>query len=90
MRNLGARGADHDMVSTCEKWSNGLGGVVTPRVRRGEVEGGKVEAVGGATPLFMCTVEHYALTTRCVIGKLTNNLFITQPYCYWPCWLVVK
>lgn len=52
--------------------------------RRGGLPVSGAERVGGwravvgrdATELFMCTSEHYALTTRCVIGKLTNNLFV--------------
>lgn len=37
------------------------------------VAGGVVRGEMGWVPLFMCTGEHYAVTARCVIGKLTNN-----------------
>lgn len=72
-------GAGHDMLSTREKWGSEGGwdvlpfGEAPPWSRRSRLN-------------CLCAQASYALTTRCVIGKLTNNLFI---WIEEHCWLSV-
>lgn len=59
------------------------GAYLTVLVKRGELGGGEVlggrgRAVGGGRRRARIVYVHVALTGRCVIGKLTNNLLYVE------------